>query len=266
MDTMIGDEKNLKDLSPDHDSSFKDSSRTVIFGKLNKLITALYMVTDIMDKEEPLKAKLRQLGAEVISEAHQSPARTVAKISEIVSFLDIASTVGMISAMNSGILKKEFFSMKTSLEDAYGRGESVWLEKLVSSPVEPVAEMYITQKIESKNYQGQSTRLGVQKGGTLLKALSDKIMTSKETRVNDKEHHRDGFDLLKQQRRNEVLKIIREAGDATITDIKNRAKAIPAGVLANCGDKTLQRELLSMLKDNLLKKTGEKRWSKYSIA
>ena len=31
------------------------------------------------------------------------------------------------------------------------------------------------------------------------------------------------------------------------------------------GEKTLQRELISMVKDNLLYRTGSKRWSKYFV-
>jgi hypothetical protein len=268
MDTMTGDEKNLKDSSSESNPMLKDSSKSAFLGRLNKLVTALFMVTDIMDREEPLKAKLRLLGTEVISSAYQSPARAGMKISEILSFLDIAATVGMISGMNAGILKKEFVSAKQSIEESMGVGESAWLEKMISAPAESDIRPNIVRKTELSNYQGQSTRLGVQKGSTLLKALSDKISVGAEAHA-EKDHPRDNFDLLKQQRRNEILKIVSDKKEATITEIRTKAKELSLNsqsVLENCSEKTLQRELLSMLKDNLLKKTGEKRWSKYFLA
>ena len=76
------------------------------------------------------------------------------------------------------------------------------------------------------------------------------------------------FDELKKQRRGEIVEVIKViGGNATIKDIKDRAKTNPAknGSLASCGEKTLQRELVSMVKDGVLKKTGEKRWSKYFL-
>ena len=63
-----------------------------------------------------------------------------------------------------------------------------------------------------------------------------------------------------------ILNIIKTiGGSATIKDIKDRAKAMPeqAGLLVSCSEKTLQRELVSMVKDDVLNKTGEKRWSRY---
>ena len=79
---------------------------------------------------------------------------------------------------------------------------------------------------------------------------------------SDRKHHAD-FEVLKGQRRTEILSIIKaNSNGATITDIK--AKTF--GSLISCGEKTLQRELIDMLKDGVLKKTGEKRWSKYFLS
>ena len=61
--------------------------------KTEKLITALYMVTDFMNNEEPLKKKLRTLGVELLSEVQSighstavyfDPAKIVQKVKEII--------------------------------------------------------------------------------------------------------------------------------------------------------------------------------------
>ncbi len=273
------------------------------YTKTNKLISALFMVTDIMDKEEPLRNKLRSLGAGIISDMHNSLySRTVlasGKITEILSFLDITSAIGMISGMNCNILKKEFIKLKQSIQEFSTQSNPVWLEEFLKeeetllsplpSPLlsgEGAGEVSNLKKnsighsdkghsLLAGKYQGHSTRIGVQKGSTLMKALSDKFThearpITLEARPNmlGLTSHAKDFNLLKTQRREEIIKIIKDkkdvyptSGGSTITDIRTSAK----GVLVSCGEKTLQRELISMVSDGVLKKIGEKRWSKYFL-
>ena len=71
------------------------------------------------------------------------------------------------------------------------------------------------------------------------------------------------FEILKGQRQKDILSIIKAGSNgATITDIKINA----TDLIASCSEKTIQRELIGMLKNGVLKKTGEKRWSRYFLA
>jgi predicted HTH transcriptional regulator len=63
---------------------------------------------------------------------------------------------------------------------------------------------------------------------------------------------------IKIARRNDVLNVIKNNGKASIKDVKI--------VLKDINEKTIQRELLSLVKEGVLKKEGEKRWSTYKIA
>lgn len=257
---------NLKDSGSPLGVVLKDSHTPIYYVKTNKLITALYMVTDIMDKDEPLRNKLRTLGTGIISDMHHAPVKILPKISEIMSFLDIAGAVNLISDMNAGILRKEFFELKKLVK------EFTLANKPVSSDLS-LSELFNENfSLPSSQFYSEPTytRLGVQKGSTLLKAIKD----MSDTRPNDRSFGRGNsmsdrnkpniqFEILKGQRREDIEKIIKESGNgATITDIRNRA----TGALAACGEKTLQRELRGMLKDALLKKTGKKRWSRYFLA
>ena len=58
-------------------------------------------------------------------------------------------------------------------------------------------------------------------------------------------------------RRERVIEVLRDNPDATIKDI--------VGVVSDCSEKTIQRELISMIKDNLVVREGERRWSKYKL-
>lgn len=279
---MLGENKNLKDTSKNFvkDTNLPipnlplskggEQGRGLPYTKTNKLITALYMVTDTMDKEEPIRLKLRTLGIEILSDI-TSLSRVILtnledKIASILSFLTIAGDIRMISEMNHSILKKEFLELKQSIQESKTQ-DHLWLEEFINEGPAFTGEgrSFVLAKDRpsptsvSLN-KGQSTRIGVQKGSTLLKALS---------KVED------SFGTLKNKRREEIINIIKDKKSthgidglpanlevgATIKDIKNGAK----GVLVSCGEKTLQRELISMVKDNVLKKTGEKRWSSYSV-
>ncbi|MCX6752713.1 MAG: hypothetical protein NTZ87_04430 [Candidatus Nomurabacteria bacterium] len=263
---MFGEKKNLKDPEQKSMTSYGTNSQSMSvvlsYTKTNKLVTALYMVTDMIDREEPIRNKLRALGSEIISDIHTMPiARTVlaTSIEEIMSFLDIASAIGFISEMNCSILKKEFIELKESIQES--NIKPAWLEEFFqgSSHIGH-AELVKGQPIR--------TRIGVQKGSTLMKALSDKtrlMSDSSELRsntLNPDSHTRD-FDMLKKQRRYNITNVIKNnAEGSTIKDIKAKVNYGVEETLI-CSEKTLQRELVSMIKDGVLYKTGEKRWSRY---
>ncbi|MEJ0001587.1 MAG: hypothetical protein WDN09_00125 [bacterium] len=274
---MIHDDKSLKDSAGQADVAVKDKSLNVPNNKVNKLIAALFMVTDILDKDEPIRAKLRTLGMEVISDMYTAPSQAQEKIGQILSFLDIASMMGMLSEMNCNILKKEFINLNKNISESTLQGSSAWLEKFIAPPSAAGSDMQITKIPADPNpYQGQKTHVGVQKAGTLMKVLSGVNMSYKKPVMPSvqKDSH-DNFDVLKKQRRDEIIKVIKNdkeaqaRGGATITDIRTGAKAgaLALGIVAllSCSEKTLQRELVSMVKDNVLNKAGEKRWSKYSL-
>ena len=93
-------------------------------------------------------------------------------------------------------------------------------------------------------------------------ALRKIEMSDRESSRSDiPKFHRSEFDSLKKDRRDEIASILKIKGWSTITDIKSNAQ----GPLLSSGDKTLQRELISMVKDGVLNKRGEKRWSQYSL-
>ena len=273
MDIMSGENKNLKDTSKDYikDTSsvstslanpWQDSNPHYI--KSNKLITALYMVTDTMDKEEPIRLKLRTLGVEILSDiislSKGTSENVSGRIAEILSFLNIANDIGMVSKMNCSILIKEFTGLKQSIQELKTESH-LWLEEFIKTSASD--EGRTSTKMEEDRpslslNKGQSTRIGVQKGSTLMQAL-DKVEGAKST----------NFDVIKKERRESIINIIKacpSSGGDKPSGVS--IKDISSSLLAqgqNTGKKTLQRELVSMVKDNVLKKTGEKRWSQYFL-
>ena len=58
-------------------------------------------------------------------------------------------------------------------------------------------------------------------------------------------------------RRERIKTILEAKGEATIKDISE--------IITDCSEKTIQRELNAMIDENIVKRQGERRWSKYSI-
>lgn len=58
-------------------------------------------------------------------------------------------------------------------------------------------------------------------------------------------------------RRERIKVVLNAKGEATIKDITD--------IISDVSSKTIQRELNAMIEDNIVKRQGERRWSKYSI-
>ena len=268
---MFKREKNIKDIQSESATNpgitVKDNSLVISYTKINKLITALYMVTDIIDKDEPLRNKLRTFGVEILSDISMSKMPfDILKIDQVMSFLDIAFAVNIISEMNYAILKKEFLQLSQSIvESPYGvkaNNRQINLSEFFKEELNSTNQglIGIERKRNSighySNGHQYSTRIGVQKGSTLMKALSG-------VKVSEK-----NFNVLKKQRHDDIISIVKIlGGNATIKDIKDRAQILQGqnGSLISCSEKTLQRELVFLVKDNVLNKVGEKRWSRYFL-
>ncbi len=274
----------------------KDNNLSFSHNKAKNLVTALFMVTDIMDKDETIKNKLRNSGLEIISDIYNTSYWTnikikdiITKVAFIITLIDIASDLKMISSMNSNILKKEFTlflkSLEESIENISNEANQNLNDLFVHSEVKKSNLFEVTEafpighngqdneyKIEQRKTNGQSsTNIGLQKGSTLLNALRE-IELSKTTqnssqikpkpipKLKQKTNDKNIVNSDKSNRREEIVKIIKDSrGGLTITEIKVKAR----GELATMSDKTLQRELVALVDLRVLYKTGEKRWSRY---
>src|SRR3989338_6388575 len=168
---MFGEEKDIQENLKDTYSPLpnlplvkgEEKGGGMSYSKTQKLITALYMVTDIIDKDEPIRHKLRTLGIEIISDMHSVPAEAGNKIAETVSFLNIASAMNFISEMNCSILKKEFLELKGSIQE-YTDMKPTWLAEFFTKENNPYPTSPLSRG-KSGVYKGH-TRIGVQKGST----------------------------------------------------------------------------------------------------
>lgn len=281
----------------------KDRNLSFSYTKVKNLVTALFMVTDIMDKEEILRNNLRKISLEIITDTYSVSYQTdknikdiIRKTSLVVSLLDIACDLKMVSVMNNNILKKEFGIFIKSLEEMisnldFNINENLDLlfkeEESRKSSLFEITEAFPIGhqgqdkennlsfiKPIQKNIGQEATNLGVQKGSTLLNALREIELSKSKEKVTEvkakslakslpKNNNKNIVNNSKSSRQEEIVKIIKDAKEGlTITEIKVKSK----GEIASMSDKTLQRELVSLVENRVLYKTGEKRWSRYFVS
>ncbi len=261
--------------------------------KADKIVAALYMVTDCIEDSEPIKEKLRSLGLDVVSTSNAlvfapSYDRNFVftdfemVMHEVTSLVSISASVGIISEMNASILVREIHLIRTNMRtwvdtglyQTDARSRSVTLsESMFTEHVENNTERDTRDTPKSIPTSFDFSRIKTQKeelsnGKHGYVSQKDKhhahavFDTTKQTRTPatiQKDTDSKKFDLaLKLTRRNTILKLIKDKHEVTIKDITS--------IISDCSEKTIQRELLSLVESGVLKRTGEKRWSKYALA
>jgi len=254
--TQITSQKHLrKDVGFDVDTAgpFGDNYACAhAYKKLEKVLIALYLVTNFVPEGEPARTILRDKSTRVLSDIlelrfgfHSTDSkeldRVIASLYETISLLNILHVAGFISSMNLDILKREL------------GGLIVFLREVENSEVsEKVRFNDDTFKVEEGD-KGLYGRHGIK----------DKDMSLNKRHTNTALSHGTGrvrkvsaSGSLK-ERKDIIINLVRDKNSVNIKDI--------SAVITNCSEKTIQRALIALVHEGILKKEGERRWSTYSL-
>lgn len=230
-----------------------------VFKKIEKLSSAVYLVTNPWSEKEPLKWSLRDKSLCLLEEllhrvgeyphSHKTALTLLSsRLAEIVAEIELAQTAGLVSEMNAGILRSEYNNLQTFLKS--NNLGNVFLPKdFFEAGEEPSFKVKILPT-NSNDQEAPSNSIG-HKG-----QIKDKVMSF---RTKPLSRPTSGGKLQSNgERRELIIKVIKNKGEISVKDV--------AVVIKGVSEKTLQRELISMSDEGLLKKTGERRWSRYSLA
>ena len=256
-------------------SDVKPLSHMAIYGFTNKrtekLVTALYLVSDCMDTDDSLKGKIRNLGVELLSDIYKytslSPVEKtsfvstpISRVYELLSFIEIAKTIGFVSDMNANILNHEFSKLAVDLRESVAKDRHFTFtldSKMFNIEEEGVEPENITNK--SKTFiRPESNTMSVRN-------FNQRPMRDNMSFMNQKPHLSQTFykqphtqgPADRQDRTNKIMSLIKDKKDVSIKDI--------SVFLTGYSEKTIQRELNSLVSKGQLKKTGSKRWSRYQL-
>ncbi|OHA60261.1 MAG: hypothetical protein A2589_03810 [Candidatus Vogelbacteria bacterium RIFOXYD1_FULL_46_19] len=275
-----------------------------VLAKNERLASALYMVTGFMPDSEPLKWRLREVTVAVFTDINRLFAdvstlvkkdkswsgylnldEVVGAIGQIVSLIGLALSANTASQMNLTILKSEYENLAKTLADNFS---SAGLNHYLLSGRERYLPLLRTKENFTSSFLSAPTASGY--GDLATRPISNPRVPADQL-TGDKSSYRTNVTPQsaaglsrpgagsaatgrppagrssigqgdqasdKASRRGVILKYLE---GRPWTSIKDIARAVP-----DCSVKTVQRELVELVDTGVLKKTGERRWSRYQLA
>ncbi len=195
--------------------SIKDnlSNRDIKDKKTEKLTSALYLVTNFLSDNDPIKWKIRERALDVLFFATRDHPQVLSYITDLLRLIDVVVLDRQISAMNFGLLRQEYLRLYELIE---------LIQNQVNAAVLKTASIAVVDK-----------------------PLPEKALKSTLSKT-----------LSKNERHAVILQSLTVGAWSAIKDIVKK--------LPNLSGKTVQRELNVMAEAGLVKRIGERRWSRYS--
>ncbi|MEI6420012.1 MAG: hypothetical protein WCO30_00115 [bacterium] len=253
----------------------KDSYYAFVYKKTEKLATAIYMLTGFFGEMEPVKNKLRQASLDMLSKGLLFSSRSVAeRVSaiegfvasalECLSILELARVASLVSSMNCEILVNEIENLIQVVEKNEGEVLSSRRSVLTSDFFTLPSELS-KDKTFAENSFSNTGRSGSLSGANTTSAINEKVSNQSQlskTFIKDNKTSVSDTAILKpivskQDRGQQILSLMKKDVAMTIKDFTT--------TIRDCSEKTIQRELLALVSRGVLKKEGERRWSRYSL-
>lgn len=220
--------------------------------KTEKLVGVLYMISKFFPHQDIIAENLKKESIGLLSFVNHtiissqgwsddSFEQVKQFVASLVSLLGVARLAGFISEMNYNIILPELQGLVENVEQQIK-------ESLVS-----ISHDFFTSK-ESITPESQNNSLKEFVPTQVQKSLY------KRQDVLNKGHVKDTITggEKRQDRRGLIVDFFKSTKrPLSIKDV--------AFSIKNCSEKTIQRELVSMVSEGLLRKEGERRWSKYSL-
>lgn len=226
--------------------------------KTEKIVTAIYMVTSFIHETDPLHNHIRSnamiLLADVFSCVETHPvqqtatlSQTIVTIEHIISMLGLARQMGLISDMNTRILHKELMYLQNTLHREIHKHKKLDLHRESHTDIDQHSFLHALL-VEHQQNQSET-----------LNDINDIKMSFKDNVVNKTTYKRQQRPQRGEsnKRQEQILKILKDIKSATMKDIATR--------ITNCTEKTLQRDLATLIEQGQVEKKGARRWSTYTL-
>lgn len=223
--------------------SFNDNFSN-LYKKVERLSSGVFLVSSIINDSLELRTKIRHLAIDLISDCSaikdstpDNKIKIIAKMGsnlvEMASFVDMACLAGLVSEMNSSILKQEFDLLMKNLDE---------LSK------------YFQGKVEINNdfFKLNNDSLMLPDGSSRDSHKQDKQEFIKDNKIKQKDKG-----IRKEIREKAIIDFVKAKGSVNIKDISRSIKG--------CSAKTIQRRLISLMNRGIIKREGERRWSRYLL-
>lgn len=234
----------------------KDMKVDYLSERVKKLVTAVYLVTNLISETDPLRHNIRDFSIKTLSLVGRSSAgRSVSEVQQeiqvlikkIVEMLEVAFFSGYVSEMNFSVLKSEFDLFLEEMSDYENAQGTINAESLKSS-----------SQVGNKPYKQHVGDINNSRMSGKNAGFGSDSVNNPSNNDQRQSPRKNVVEAKKNSRREAILSIMRRRGEVNIKDISS--------VVINCSEKTIQRELLELVESGMIKKMGERRWSTYSLA
>ena len=229
-----------------------DNQISQIISKTKKITEALYRITDFFPDEEPLKWILRKEAIGIFnsflsieSSAHyeriKESRRCSSAIRKILTLAELASFGSFVAKANFDVLSREYKAILSFINDINHDEISPILktelsgtdnEKLSPSP-------YFHPENNKNELVGDAEK---------MKNNSRFVRSSASNK--DQDLHFNG-------RHDKILSLVKEGKEVSVGDIYHYFDGI--------SEKTIQRDLISLVNRGILNMNGDKRWRRYAL-
>lgn len=213
-----------------------------IFKKTEKIVSTVFYILNNIDVNKKSETHIGNIASKAHL-VHEHAIRTLearpSSATEVLeqfaqALIGLDSTVRVAAA--TGTIPQSVLAVIVGEIDVVLRGLATYIatdSSLISTSLESTSG-----RPARRNQSAQPSPSTASGGGE-----STKTAQSNQSNVND--------------RRERIKTILEAKGEASIKDISE--------IITDCSEKTLQRELNAMIDENIVKRQGERRWSKYSI-
>lgn len=249
---MISDKNDMSDENVEiKPFSSRNEGFILVHKKTERLASAIYLVTNLLSDSEPMKWNLRKKSTELLSliityrdislsyfPDYLHDVRT--RVLELVSMLEICQMGGLISQMNFSVLKKEFSNLIVML--------NMPQDNLLGTANHDISNKFFEISEGEKNEASSVAEYPIQ----VRREPPELNRTLKDISAGSSVVFRGS------NRQNIIMGLLKKKKDLTIKDISQ--------VIRDCSEKTIQRELSSLVIAGVVSKIGERRWSRYSLS
>lgn len=274
--TNIKDNNNMSNIRKnsngqnvfDKDSSF-NSSLEFARAKAERLASAVYMVTSFISENDPIRIHMREASLQLLSKLSLRNISKEENISqelisnivlEIVGLLDVSHMAGYVSNMNFEILRGEyidFVSFLRNRKDMFASDGQVFSRKFFDTTDNrdngnntlDTGKLVANEMTMPVNGVNTRSNFHLNHNSSGLKQLNQ---------IRNNAEKAGAVVVRRDSRRDAILNLLKKQKKVTVKDI--------ASVVKNCSEKTMQRELISLVEEGVLRKEGERRWSTYFLA
>ena len=267
----------------------KDNYLLFIYKKVERIVSAFYLISNLLPENEPVRWQFRNIGVGAISQLLSLTSNPLLKpevlhrlttdLVRLLSLLDVTYVAGLVSEMNFTLLKKELeqlletLNVKDVLVAPQGSKKGSLNKEFFAVPLDQLGQGSLSHGADLASAYPAFPGSSFQKPEALAHTWSDvSHVTRKINKRQNKGHYtKDNSSgtshgslegsqdyTTSTQRQASIVELLKSKSNLTIKDFTM--------VIKGCSDKTIQRELLRLVKLGVLKKDGERRWSRYSLA